>query len=48
MLYEFKRFKFITSKANYNAIQDKLLQRAEIVLTTLASAGNDKIDKIRG
>lgn len=48
MLFEFKRFKYITSKNNYNAIQDKLLKRAEIVMTTLSSAGNDKIDKIKG
>lgn len=48
MLFEFKSTKHITSKAKYNAIEDSLLRSAEIVLTTLSSSGNDKIDKIRG
>ena len=43
MLYDFKSQKTVLSRKNYSRIEQEYLNASEIVLTTLASSGNDKL-----
>lgn len=48
LLFAFRREKVVISRRTYAQIEANLLDSAQIVLTTLSSAGNEKLDRIRG
>lgn len=48
-LFSFRKEKQLISSKQYEDIEKKIVNDAEIVLTTLASSGNDRLlNKIRG
>lgn len=48
MLFTFRTKKVVTSRKYYSQIESQFLKEAEIILTTLSSSGNEKLDRLRG